>query len=388
MVTIINKAIENRTLKKIVLSRPSDKSVIKVTASLFEKKGRLFIQFETRHADGRATHVNTEAAKAASEAGRLFNEGFFQADIITSGGNCTVMRSSSGAVHIKNNIKADTEKEAAVGQHDEKKRYMLDEESAYPFLHLLGISDEKGRIFDKKRAKYRQINRFLELVGDIYDRLPEGRLIVCDLCCGKSYLTFAVYWYLTVKMGRETDMYGVDKKSDVIAYCAGCAEKLGYDRLHFIDGDAYNFSPPARPSLVISLHACDTATDIVLAGAVRQGAEVIMSTPCCHHELNSRIDCAALGFITRHSMLRQKLCDAATDALRSLLLEREGYAVSAIELVDPDETPKNVLIRAVRRGAGISEERRAAIEAEYRAACALLGINNGLALGRLLASDR
>ncbi len=371
MKKIIQQVTDDRTMKKIVLSRPSDKTIIKTTASLFEKNGQLFVQSETLHTDGKATHVNISAPEAADYIERIFKEGYGQADIITTGGACTVMISSSGRLHIKNNIKPATA--AAVKPHDSEKRYILAEESAYPFLYLLGISDEKGRVFDKKRAKYRQINRFLELVGDIYDKLPQGKLIICDLCCGKSYLTFAVYWYLTEKMSREVDMYGVDLKSDVIADCVDYALKLGYGGMHFIDGDAYNFNSPDRPALVISLHACDTATDIVLAGAVKQGADVILSTPCCHHELNSQIDCPSIAFITDYSILRQKLCDAATDALRVLRLRIEGYEVTAIELIDPDETPKNVLLRAVRNKSSLSKEQQESLIAEYRIACSMLG---------------
>lgn len=362
---------DGRTLKKIVLSRPSDKTIVKTTASLFEKGGLLYMQFETLHTDGKATHVNVSAGSAGEYAERIFREGYRQADILAAGGSCTALISSSGAIHIKNNIK--TAPAAEIRQHDSDKHYILNEKSAYPFLYLLGISDENGRVFDKKRAKFRQINRFLEIIGDIYDKLPQDKLIICDLCCGKGYLTFAVYWYLTEKMGRTADIYGVDLKSDVIAECSDFAEQLGFTGMHFIHGDAYNFTPPGHPALVISLHACDTATDIVLAGAVKQEAEVILSTPCCHHELNSQIDCPPLSFITEHSILRQKLCDAATDALRTLRLQAEGYDVTAIELIDPDETPKNVLLRAVKSKTGLAREKKEALLKEYKAACALLG---------------
>ncbi len=329
------------------------------------------MQFETLHTDGKATHVNVSAESAGEYAERIFREGYRQADILAAGGSCTVLISSSGAMHIKNNIK--NAPAAEIRQHDSEKHYILNEKSAYPFLYLLGISDENGRVFDKKRAKYRQINRFLEIIGDIYDKLPQGRLILCDLCCGKGYLTFAVYWYLTEKMGRTADMYGVDLKSDVIAECSDFAQRLGFTGLHFIHGDAYNFTPPGRPALVISLHACDTATDIVLAGAVKQEAEVILSTPCCHHELNSQIDCPPLAFITEHSILRQKLCDAATDALRTLRLQAEGYDAAAIELIDPDETPKNVLLRAVRNKKNLTAGMKEALLKEYEDACTVLG---------------
>lgn len=375
MKDIVKQVTDDRTMIKIVLSRPSDRTVLKTTASFFMKKGELFIQFETLHTDGKATHVNMPAGEAPEYTERIFREGYRQSDIITTGGNCTVMISSSGGIHIKNNIK--TAAPVTVGPHDSDKKYILDEQTAYPFLNLLGITDAKGRVYDKKRSKYRQINRFLELVDDIYDKLPQNKIVVCDLCCGKGYLTFAVFWFLTEKKGRETEMYGVDIKGDVIAECAAAAEKLGYGKLHFINGDAYHFTPPEHPALVISLHACDIATDIVLAGAVKQTADVILSTPCCHHELNGQIDCMPLSFITGHSILRQKLCDAATDALRILRLQIAGYETTAIELIDPDETPKNVLLRAVRKNVP-DDSRRGALIDEYKAACRLLGADPAL----------
>ena len=171
---------------------------------------------------------------------------------------------------------------------------------------------------------------------------------ICDLCCGKSYLSFATYHYFANILGREVRMTGVDLKPDVIAYCSGVAKRLGWDGLEFLCGDVSRYSAGGAVDLVVSLHACDIATDFVLERAVAWRAKVILSTPCCHHELNHHIDCAALSFITEHSMLRQKLCDAATDALRLKYLEAHGYRVSAPELIDPEETPKNIMLRGIR----------------------------------------
>ena len=162
-------------------------------------------------------------------------------------------------------------------------------------------------------------------------------------------------------------MRGVDLKPDVIAYCNDVCEMLGFDTLQFLCGDIGKYTPEFSPSLVISLHACDTATDLVLENAMRWGAKVILSTPCCHHELNHTINCPALSFVTKHSMLRQKLCDAATDALRLKLLEANGYAVDALELIDPEETPKNIMLRAVKKSDGNTPTAKRAME-EYLAA--------------------
>ena len=231
--------------------------------------------------------------------------------------------------------------------NNREKKYILD--GTEPFLNYLGVSDKNGRVYDKKQSKFRQINRFLELIRDVEDKLPKGSIRICDLCCGKSYLSFAVYHYFANVKGIPTHMTGIDLKPDVIEHCSATAKALGFDGLEFICGDIREYQTDSRPSLVISLHACDIATDIVLEKAAEWQTEVILSTPCCHHELNHTISCEALSFITDYSMLRQKLCDAATDALRLKRLEAHGYSTVALELIDPDETPKNIMLRAVRK---------------------------------------
>lgn len=205
------------------------------------------------------------------------------------------------------------------------------------------------------------------------DRLPAlpqtGELRVCDLCCGKSYLSFAAYHYFANVLGRTVRMTGVDLKPDVIDRCNLAARALGWGGLEFLCGDVSRYDAGGHVHLVISLHACDTATDLVLSRAVRWGADAILSTPCCHHELNHTLNCPALGFIGAHSMLRQKLCDAATDALRLKYLEASGYSVAALELIDPEETPKNILLRGLRdRSFDPQSDRARRLWAEYETA--------------------
>ena len=217
-------------------------------------------------------------------------------------------------------------------------------------MRLLGVSDENGRVYDKKQAKFRQINRFLELIRDCLPYLPkEGELRICDLCCGKSYLSFAAYHYFANILGRPVRMTGVDLKPDVIDFCNSAAQSLGFTGLEFLFGNVAAYDAGGHVHLVLSLHACDTATDLVLSRAVAFGADVILSTPCCHHELNHNLNCPALGFLSEYSMLRQKFCDAATDALQLKYLEACGYTTAALELIDPEETPKNILLRGLRR---------------------------------------
>jgi hypothetical protein len=342
---------QKQILKKAVFSKPEAENTLRMTATLRVIKGRPALQAERLTRDNKAHHQNISLDGETSELCSLISE-FRQVNIITTAGDSEYRRSASGKDTLLGGDKLTAAAQKSegetvnVGGNDKKKNYILD--GSEKFLILLGVSDKNGRPHDKKLPKLRQINRFLEYVRDVEKHLPsEGELHVCDLCCGKSYLSFAAYYYFTAIRGRRVVMTGVDLKPDVMEYCNSAAQKLGFHGLRFICGDVSAFEPDVRPSLVLSLHACDTATDLVLNKAASWRAKVVLSTPCCHHELNHTINCPDLAFVTKHSMLRQKLCDAATDALRLKKLESEGYSVEAVELVDPDDTPKNILLRAV-----------------------------------------
>jgi SAM-dependent methyltransferase len=244
-------------------------------------------------------------------------------------------------------------------------------------MALLGISDKNGRVHDKMQGKFRQIHRFLENLQVIYGELPaEGTLTVYDLCCGKSYLSFAVYHYLTTVLGREVDMLCVDLKADMMDYCRKTAETLGFHGMRFLCEDIRKLPKEGDVHLVISLHACDIATDIVLAKGIDSGSKVILSTPCCHHEMMHQLKPTGntTDLLLEHSILKQKFADAATDALRCKLLQINGYDVVALELIDPEETPKNVLIRAVR-AKNPNPPKIQQYKQEYEQLCKMLNIH-------------
>ncbi|MBE6690560.1 MAG: SAM-dependent methyltransferase [Ruminococcaceae bacterium] len=364
-------AARTETLKKLVFSRPVDGDITKASGVLCRVGGKIVLQIETLHSDHKATHENLPIDRNTENLLAARFPRFSQINLLTTGGDCELRRTKKGAELLLGADKlrrrlsdtADTEVVEIGGNDKEKKRILSGSE---PFLALLGVADKNGRIYDKKQAKFRQINRFLELIADILPSLPEGRIRILDLCCGKSYLSFAVYHYFANVLHREVSMTGVDLKADVIDYCQDVAEKLGFDGLEFLWGNVARFETEDKPDLVISLHACDTATDLVLERAVTFDAKVILATPCCHHELNHTLNCPTLDFIGRHSMLRQKFCDAATDALRLLWLEAHGYSVAALELIDPDDTPKNIMLRAIRRANPDAAAQELAL-AEYRA---------------------
>ncbi len=356
LLRLIEKSAQMGALKKAVFSKPCDKTLKKaVLSSVFigqEEK----LQLESFHTDNKAKHKNLKLDECAELADTIAL--FDQINLLTAAGDCEFKRSKSGKTVLLGGNKLE---KALFGEGDIQtfarivpksnnkiKNYILSGDE--PFLKLLEVSDKNGRVYDKKQAKFRQINRFLELVRDIEEHLPsDGALRICDLCCGKSYLSFAVYHYFAVIKKRKVKMTGVDLKSDVIEYCNTVAKALGFEGLEFLCTDVNLYDTSDKVHMVVSLHACDIATDIVLNKAIEWQADVILSTPCCHHEMNRILDCHELSFVSDYSMLRQKLCDAVTDALRLKLLEAEGYDTAALELIDPEETPKNIMLRGIRR---------------------------------------
>ncbi len=349
---LILSAAHKKALKKAVCSKSYDPAVLRTTVTMRQVGGRVLLQAETLRTDNKAVHQNIELDGRESLLALL--PSFAQINLLTSVGDAELRRSKSGKItlmgaeKLERALGSDTAPEVKVLGNNREKDYILRGDE--PFLRLLDVSDERGRVRDKKQSKFRQINRFLELIRDCLPQLPKsGTLRICDLCCGKSYLSFAAYHYFASILGRDVRMTGVDLKPDVIAYCNDVAQKLHFDGLEFLCGDVKAYQNTEHVHLVISLHACDIATDLVIAKALEWQADVILSTPCCHHEMNHTVHCDALAFLTEHSMLRQKFCDAATDALRLKHLEACGYRVSALELIDPEETPKNIMLRACRR---------------------------------------
>ena len=375
MKEILSFVTENRTLRKLTLSKCVDSNIQRTIGRLIEIKGVPYLALETFYADGKVQQKNIPVSEVSETITQLIPEQYKQMNIATTNGDCEVKVSKKGKVTVINRIKKDNAVSVDL-KHNRQKQYIIPADEPVDFLIALGVQDPNGFIFDKKRAKFRQINRFLEIVADVEGSIITGEeLYILDLCCGKSYLSFAVYYYFTVIRGCKVTMDCVDLKKDVIEYCASVAEKLGYDGLHFIAGDIRDFPVRRKPDLTVSLHACDVATDIVLAKGIDSGSRVILSTPCCHHEMMHQLrpTGAFTDFLLEHSILKQKLCDAATDALRCKVLEINGYDVTALELIDPEETPKNVLIRGIKRNR-VSAAKTAELKAEYANICNTLGI--------------
>ena len=351
MKEILSYVIENKTLEKIILSKSVNKEILKAKCRLVEIKNKLCLQVETFYSDNKVFQKNIDSNNAVEYLENLFLDNFRQMNVFSTSGNAEIKFSKSGKLLISNSIKRENVKKANFS-HNKEKQYVLPIDTPVDFLVELGVQNKSGKVLDKKTSKFRQINRFLELVKDVEKSIiTDDELYILDLCCGKSYLSFAIYYYFTKIKNVKVVMDCVDLKSDVTAYCNGIAKKLNYDGLNFIAGDITNFNAKRQPNLTVSLHACDIATDIVLEKGIKLNSKVIMSTPCCHHEVFNQLSKTnnKLDALIEHSILKQKLCDNLTDSLRCKTLEAFGYSVSALELIDPEETPKNVLIRAIKR---------------------------------------
>ena len=241
--------------------------------------------------------------------------------------------------------------------HNRKKKYILDPEKSVDFLVDLGVQTKEGRIVHAKYDKFRQINRFLEFIEDVLPELPREREVtILDFGCGKSYLTFAMYHYLKELKGYQVHIIGLDLKEDVISRCQELAKRYGYQGLDFYVGDIAGYEGVKQVDMVVTLHACDTATDYALDKAIQWGAKVILSVPCCQHELNGQMQNEILDPVFQYGIIKERMAALFTDALRAQILESKGYHVQILEFIDMEHTPKNILIRGVKKGETKSSE--------------------------------
>ena len=290
-----------------------------------------------------------------------------QVQLQTSGAELTALINKKGKAAIKvkkqnNPAVAKMSSDKSHLLHNRTKKYILPEGVAVPFLKDLGVMTAEGKIVRTKYDKYRQINRFLEFIEDVLPHLPKDREItILDFGCGKSYLTFAMYYYLKELKGYDIRIIGLDLKKDVIKNCSRLAVKYGYNKLNFYEGSIEEFEGVTQVDMVVTLHACDTATDYALEKAVRWNAKVILSVPCCQHEVNKQMKSDLFAPVFRYGIIKERMAALYTDALRAEILEAMGYRVQILEFIDMEHTPKNLLIRAVKQGK--KKENRKEIEA-------------------------
>ena len=348
----------NETLIRVILSNPSSKDgVIKICARPVLKNKSLLFQIE-EYTKTQVFHKNLTAGDAGSYlTGKLSSDtssqtaSFKNALVETQSFTANVLVSKKGTITIKKKMNASAKQPKISLSHNRKKKYILEEGIPVPFLIDLGVMTQNGSIVNAHYDKFRQINRFLEYIEDILPSLPTGReLRILDFGCGKSYLTFAIYYYLKVLKGYPVRITGLDLKEDVIRHCNELAVKYGYDKLEFLCGDIAYYDGCSQVDMVVTLHACDTATDYALAKAVGWGAKVILSVPCCQHELNKQMKNDLLSPVLHYGILKERMAALMTDGLRAQILEANGYRTQILEFIDMAHTPKNLLIRAVYNG--------------------------------------
>lgn len=263
--------------------------------------------------------------------------------------------------------------------HNRKKQYILEENIPVGFLIDLGVQTPQGKIIHSAYDKFRQINRFLEFVEDVLPALEDKEVIrILDFGCGKSYLTFAIYHYLHELKKKDVQIIGLDLKEDVIAHCNALKDKYGYKNLRFLTGDIKDYTGQDEVDMVVTLHACDVATDYALYKALKWNAKVILSVPCCHHEVNRQISNEALRPMLKYGIVKDRMAALVTDSLRALILEKQGYEAQLLEFIDMTHTPKNILIRAVKTDKIISTAKLAKLSEQEKEFTEFLGIHTTL----------
>ena len=349
---LIQEYIDNQqTIQSAIASNPVNRDKIsKVKVRPVIIREQLSYQAES-FIGTKAYHKNLVPAELPEYVERIMREEFKQLELDTENEKMTVLVSKKGKVTITRKKKQQAKKISAQEMsHNKQKQYVLPKDIPVPFLIDLGVQTTEGKIVNAKYDKFRQINRYLEFVRDILPSLPKDRtLTIIDFGCGKSYLTFALYYYLKVMNKYDIRVIGLDLKEDVIEKCNALSRKYGYDGLSFHVGDISTYDGVDEVDMVVTLHACDTATDYALEKAVRWNAKVILSVPCCQHEINKQIACKELEPILKYGLIKEKMSALITDAIRANLLEEQGYETQILEFIDMEHTPKNILIRAVKK---------------------------------------
>lgn len=360
-------------LERIIFSNPRTReSYLKLTVRPLLLRGTIVFQTE-EFTEKQAFQKNMNAEKTSEYLLSELENRYRNAEIASLHGNVNILISKKGTVTIKEKkavkqlpgkIKAESKKnltavidDKSVSNrlvsltHNRTKKYILQEGVPVPFLVDLGVMTAEGKVVKSRYDKFRQINRFLEFIEDVIPNLdPDRTNTIIDFGCGKSYLTFAMYYYLHVLKKYPIRVIGLDLKKDVIALCNRLSRKFGFDNLKFLHGDIAGYEGVDHVDMVVTLHACDTATDYALAKAVKWNAKVILSVPCCQHEVNNQIQNEILSPVLQYGILKERMSALLTDGIRGQLLEMSGYRTQLLEFIDMEHTPKNIMIRAIRQG--------------------------------------
>lgn len=340
-------------LYQIIISNPRKKGgAVKIKIRPVMVKGAVCYQ-ETITRGTQVFHENHEREEMLTRILSYMGTDFKQLEAETMDTKLTALVSKDGRATVKEQKKKeDGSSKRPELSHNRSKRYLLEEGKAVPFLVDLGVQTKDGKILRAKYNKFKQINRYLEFVEDILPALKKEEPVhIIDFGCGKSYLTFALYYFLHELKHMEVSITGLDLKKDVIEKCNLLAQRYGYEKLHFYHGDISTYEEKGGVDMVVTLHACDTATDYAIQKAVSWNAKVIFAVPCCQHEVNGQIENEILQPLLKYGILKERMAALVTDAVRAGLLEEAGYDTQVLEFIDMEHTPKNILIRAVKGNA-------------------------------------
>ena len=367
----------NINLKEIIVSNPRNKegvTKVKVRPILLKKE----LLYQVSSFKGKQVfHENVNEETLKEQCVKWLQDDFGQLELHHEKGSLICLSNKKGTLTIKEKKtqkesigtnekscavdvetqKKDINNKADISEirmqelsHNRKKKYILEENVPVGFLIDLGVQTPQGKIIRTAYDKFRQINRFLEFIEDVLPALENREVIrILDFGCGKSYLTFAIYHYLHELKGKNVQIIGLDLKEDVIAHCNALKDKYGYENLKFLTGDIKDYTGQDEVDMVVTLHACDVATDYALYKAVNWNAKVILSVPCCQHEVNRQIHNEVMEPLLKYGLARERMSALVTDTLRALILEKKGYETGLLEFIDMTHTPKNALIRAIKR---------------------------------------
>ena len=366
---------------KLVLSNLADKSHLykKTVVQRIAVQGRVMYQIE-RFTEKQAFHENVELDALQDVIFDCFPSIYMQMNIFGDEGQWDYKVTKKGKLlsNVRLNVGVDAPEKTSgrdfqngkriilegtpLPSHNRKKNYLLQEGTVIPPLVDLGIFTKEGKVVRTMYDKFKQINRFLELVEDVVKDYPNKDMHIIDFGCGKSYLTFILYYYLVELKGYQVHMTGLDLKEDVIYKCNETAKKYGYENLHFEVGDVNGYQTDKPVDMVVTLHACDTATDYALYNAIQWGAGIILSVPCCQHELNAQVQSENLSILTKYGIIKERMSALMTDAIRANVLEYCGYRTQLLEFIDIAHSPKNILIRAVKGNVSAAKREKAKVE--------------------------
>jgi len=349
---------------KIVISNKMNNDVKynKITFMLKEDKGKEYYQIE-KYTEKQVFHENINLESLEEKLLEYLHGNYKQLSAWSGIHTFDLKISKKGKVFLGK--KTSDNAKVANKNHNKEKNYILKEGMIIEPLIDLGIFTKEGKVINSKYDKYKQINRFIEIIDDEVKRNDFEELTILDFGCGKSYLTFIVYYYFTQIKKINVKMIGLDLKEEVIKKCNDIAEKYGYENLHFEIGDINGFKYNNNVDMVITLHACDTATDYALYNAIKWNTKMIFSVPCCQHEFNDQMKAESLSILTRYGIVQERVAALMTDAVRANLLEYLGYKTQLLEFIDISHSPKNILIRAAK--GNVSKDKKEKALAEVKA---------------------